>query len=419
MSDNRSSAWPRVVVHADMDAFYAAVEQLDDPALRGRPVLVGPKSDRGVVLTASYEARPWGVGSAMPMAWARRRCPEALIVPPRFDRYREVSAAIMAVFEDFSPRVEALSLDEAFLDMSGAEGLFGAPRRMGRRLKDAIRDATGGLTVSVGISATKFVAKVASDYAKPDGLTIVASGGARRWLAPLPVSVLWGAGPKTQTVLESLGYRTLGDIAAGDADTLVARLGKLGRRFVELARAEDAREVASGRASKSISAELTLESDITSRRDVEFHLRRAAESVGRRLRRQGLACGGVRVKLKSADFRVLSRQRTLSTPTSATEDLLGTALALLPMFPDTGPLRLVGLGAYRLLRQAPSEQLDLPIATPDRRERLQGTLDSIGERFGADAIRSAGELIRDLRVTPAVNLDCLKRRPSGEDEDGS
>ena len=410
------TVWSRIVVHADMDAFYAAIEQMDDPRLRGRPVLVGPNSDRGVVLTAGYEARPRRVGSAMPMARARRRCPEAVIVPPRFERYREVSAQIMAVFADFSPRVEALSLDEAFLDMSGAGGVFGTPERMGRRLKDAVRQATGGLTVSVGISATKFVAKVASDYAKPDGLTIVAPGDAEQWLAPLPVSALWGAGPKTQIVLRRLGYRTLGDISRGDTDELVTRLGRLGRRFVELARGEDAREVSAGHASKSLSAELTLASDITSRRDIEFHLKRAAESVARRLRRQGLACQGVRVKLKTSEFRVLTRQRALAAPTSETEDLLRAALALLDAFPDTGPLRLVGVGAYGLVSHARSEQLDLPIDADGKQRRLQGALDAIGERFGSGAVRRGGELIRDSRVTPGVDLDFLS--PPLADEDG-
>lgn len=416
MSGNRK-AWPRVIVHADMDAFYAAIEQLDDPALRGRPILVGPKSDRGVVLTASYEARPAGVGSAMPMAQARRRCPEALIVPPRFERYREVSAAIMAVFADFAPRVEALSLDEAFLDMSGAERFFGAPERLGRRLKEAVRDATGGLTVSVGISATKFVAKVASDYAKPDGLTVVAPEKAPGWLAPLSVASLWGAGPKTQAVLRELGYSTLGEIAGRDTRALIARLGKLGRRFAALARGEDPREVAAARVSKSVSAELTLESDLTSRRDVEFYLQQAADSVGRRLRRTGLVCRGVRVKLKSADFRVSTRQRALASPTSVSEDLLETALRLLETFPATGPLRLVGLGAYRLERALPSEQLDLPIAASDRQRRLQGALDSIDARYGAGMIRRGGALMRNARVTPAVNLDFLQSPPDADEEE--
>ncbi len=197
MSPSRRS-WERIVAHADMDAFYAAVEQLDDPALRGRPILVGLKSRRSVVLTASYEARPFDVGSAMPMAQAVRRCPDAIIVPPRFDRYEEVSVSIMKVFSDFSPDVEPLSLDEAFLEMSGAEDFFGSPRSMGRRLKQAVLEATGGLTVSVGLSGTKYVAKVASAHRKPDGLTVVAPKDARAWLAPQSIARLWGAGSKTQ-----------------------------------------------------------------------------------------------------------------------------------------------------------------------------------------------------------------------------
>jgi len=209
-------AWPRIVAHADMDAFYAAVEQLDDPRLRGRPLLVGPPGARGVVLTASYEARPHGVGSAMPMVTARRLCPNAVVVPPRFERYQEVSAAIMRVFADFSPEVEPLSLDEAFLDMTGSEGLFGDPETMGRRLKAAVRDATGGLTVTVGLSAIKYVAKVASGYKKPDGLTVVPPESAKAWLAPMPVSRLWGAGQKTEPRLHALGLRTIGDVADAD-----------------------------------------------------------------------------------------------------------------------------------------------------------------------------------------------------------
>jgi DNA polymerase IV len=236
------SAWPRIVAHADMDAFYAAIEQLDDPALRGRPVLIGPRSDRGVVLTASYEARPFGVGSAMPMARARRLCPNAVIIPPRFDRYQEVSRTIMRVFSNFSPEVEAISLDEAFLDMTGAEQLFGEPQSIGRRLKDAVREATG-LTASVGLSATKYVAKVASACQKPDGLTVVPPEEARAWLASLPVSWLWGVGPKTQTRLHHLGLHTIGEVADADPAFLSAKLGGTGLHFQSLAQAEDPRQV--------------------------------------------------------------------------------------------------------------------------------------------------------------------------------
>jgi DNA polymerase-4 len=235
------TGWPRIIAHADMDAFYAAIEQLDDPALRGRPILVGPPSSRGVVLTASYEARPYGVGSAMPMAKARRLCPTAMIIPPRFERYQEVSRMIMRVFSDFSPDVEALSLDEAFLDMTGSEQVLGDPKSIGRRLKTAIRETTGGLTASVGISATKYVAKVASACRKPDGLTVVPPEEAKAWLAPLPVAWLWGAGPKTQVHLHHLGLQTIGEVARADPQFLFAKLGSAGLHFHTLAQAEDPR----------------------------------------------------------------------------------------------------------------------------------------------------------------------------------
>src|SRR5262245_19661283 len=234
--------WPRIIVHADMDAFYAAVEQLDDPSLRGKPLLIGPNSNRGVVLTASYEARPFGVASAMPMARARQMCPQALIVPPRFERYQEISQQVMTVFADFSPDVEAISLDEAFLEMSGAEHIFGGPEAMGRKLKDAVRAATG-LTVSVGVAATKYVAKVASDFGKPDGLVVVPPQITVSWLAPLSVARLWGAGPKTQQRLIAQGFTTIGQIASADPEDLKRRFGGMGQRFHQLARGEDPRHV--------------------------------------------------------------------------------------------------------------------------------------------------------------------------------
>ena len=227
--------WPRIVVHADMDAFYAAVEQLDDPALRGRPVLVGPRSARGVVLTASYEARRYGVASAMPVAQALRRCPEAIIVGPRLGRYEEVSAQVMDTLADFSPRVEPLSMDEAFVDMTGAEGLFGSPRQMGFKIKQAVREATR-LNISVGVASTKYVAKVASAHDKPDGLTVVPADRAKAWLAPLPVDRLWGAGKKTVPRLHALGLTTIGDVATANASVL-RRLGNLGMHFQDLANA--------------------------------------------------------------------------------------------------------------------------------------------------------------------------------------
>jgi DNA polymerase-4 len=398
--------WPRVIVHADMDAFYAAIEQLDDPSLRGRPLLIGPPSARGVVLTASYEARPFGVGSAMPMARARKLCPQALVVPPRFERYQEVSATIMRLFGDFSPVVEPLSLDEAFLDMTGSERLFGSPEQIGAKLKRAVREATGGLTASVGISATKYVAKVASGYAKPDGLTIVPRAEAAAWLAPQPVSNLWGAGPKTTARLEALGLRTIGAIAELDVARLEGELGALGRRFRDLARGLDPRHVAGERAAHGLSSERTLESDVSTRTAIEAYLRGAAETVARRLRRRGERANGVRIKLKSANFQIVTRQRVLAKPTDVAAELYAAGVSLLDSIELGRPFRLVGLGAYDL--DAPPNQSQLALSIVDgRARRLETTIDGVKERFGSGAVQRASELLEDRGVGVAANLDFL------------
>jgi DNA polymerase-4 len=388
-----------------MDAFYAAIEQLDDPSLRGRPILVGPRSARGVVLTASYEARPFGVGSAMPMAHARRLCPQALIVPPRFERYSQVSAAIMRAFGDFSPNVEALSLDEAFLDMTGSERLFGDPETMGRRLKAAVREATGGLTVSVGISATKYVAKVASGHRKPDGLTIVTPDAAKAWLAPLPVSRLWGAGAKTEPRLLALGLRTIGDVAAADPKLLAAKLGKLGVHFHTLANAQDPRKVDGGRLSQSLGSEQTLDKDISDEATIKLHLRRAAETIGRRLRKKGYVACGVGVKLKTADFKVLTRQQKLSEPTDIAEQLYTVGARLLRAFRHPGPFRLIGMVAYDLVGAGDPMAADL-FGQFARRRRLEVAVDVLAERFGGDIVCRADDLV-PRRVSLSSTLDFL------------
>jgi DNA polymerase-4 len=400
--------WPRVIAHADMDAFYASIEQLDDPALRGKPLLVGPNSNRGVVLTASYEARPAGVGSAMPMALARRRCPEALIVPPRFERYREVSRTVMDVFADFSPAVEALSLDEAFLDMTGSAHIFGPPRVFARKLKDAVAERTGGLTVSVGVSGSKYVAKVASSYGKPDGLTVVAPESARDWLAPQPVGVLWGAGPKLQAKLAALGLHTVGQVAAADPHGLTAALGKVGLQLHALARAEDPRPVEAGRAARSLSSEQTLEVDVRSRDEIRFHLRQAAEKVARRLRKQGYLARGVRLKLKRSDFRLLTRQAMLAEPSQSVERLWQASVALLNELDDTGPFRLVGVGAFDLAPAEEAVQLDLLSGTAARAQRLEAALDAVEDRFGPGAVHRAREELRPAVVRADTSLDFLK-----------
>jgi DNA polymerase-4 len=410
-----SDEWPRIIVHADMDAFYAAVEQLDDPSLRGRPLLVGSDSARGVVLTASYEARPSGAGSAMPMQRARRLCPEALVVPPRFERYQEVSELVMTALGRFSPIVEPLSLDEAFLDMTGTTRLFGNPESIGARIKAAVREITGGLTASVGISGTRYVAKVASGFRKPDGLTIVPPATMRDWLAPLPVSSLWGAGPKTTERLRALGWETIGEIASADAAALERSLGALGRRFFALANGVDAREVVGSRRTHSVGSERTLSVDIGEHAQIAGYLRLSADNVAARLRRSQRRARGVRVKLKTTDFRVVTRQRVLAEPTDVGAVLFAHATALLGEVGERGPFRLVGLAAYDLVAaEALAAQLGLLPETGERKRRLETALDALAERFGRGVVQRAGDLGRDGGVGVAANLDFLHDRESDD-----
>ena len=392
-----AAKWPRVIVHADMDAFYAAIEQLDRPELRGKPILVGFPGRRGVVSTASYEARPFGVGSAMPMVTARRLCPQAIVVPPRFDRYVEVSSTIMGVFARFSPRVEPLSLDEAFLDMTGAEGLFGPPAEMGESLRRAVKEATG-LTVSVGVSCTKYVAKVASDFHKPDGLTVVPPDQVLAFLHPLPVRRLWGVGPRGAEAFERLGLRTIGEVAAASPALLASELGSLGPHVWALAHGDDPREVETEREAKSIGHEETLEWDIEGVEAVRPLLLRAADRVAERLRANGLGADGVRVKLKTASFKLMTRQRRLDDRTSSAGPLYEAALSLLDEFPWDEPLRLVGLAAYDLSPGGLPAQGDLFRQAERRRNaELDRALDSVRAKFGDDAVKRASEVGDDPR----------------------
>lgn len=385
--------WGRIIAHADMDAFFAAVEILDRPELRGKPVVVGHPGPRSVVTTASYEARRVGVGSAMSMAMALRRCPDAIVIPPRFSRYKEISSAVMDVFSSFTPLVEPLSLDEAFLDMSGTERLFGSPERMGRLIKERVFEATG-LRVSVGLSATKFVAKVASDHRKPDGLMVVPPDGTIPFLAPLPLRQLWGVGPKAEEKLRALGLRTIGDVAASSPQLLASALGIHGPHLARLARGDDPRPVEPSREARSIGCENTLDEDVIGADAIRPHLLRSADTVAERLRKQGVAARGVRVKLKTAAFRILTRQTTLAAPADSAGPLYSAATALLPAFPLGEPIRLIGLTGFDLMAPGAGVQGDLfdrPVV--DRRRRtLDRAVDRVHERFGPAAIRRASDL---------------------------
>ena len=393
------SGWPRIILHADMDAFFAAVEQLDRPELRGKALLIGGTGPRGVVSTASYEARPFGVGSAMPMALARRRCPDAIVLPPRFNRYREVSRVVMRTLGTFSPLVEPLSVDEAFVDMTGCEALSGAPQAMGEAVRQAIFEATR-LTVSVGISTTKYVAKVASDHGKPDGLTVVGPDAVAGFLHPLPIGRLWGVGPRTRERLEARGLAAIGDVATAPVETLEGWLGSLGAHLHALANGRDPREVIPEREAKSIGSENTLEKDIVGEAAIRPWLLRAADTVARRMRDEGVAARGVRVKLRTADFRLHTRQALLATATGATRPVVEAAETLLHEFDLELPVRLVGVAVFEL-REAEggggvAEQLDLfdaPRSVHD--ERLDRTLDAVRKRFGDRALTRARTLDRD------------------------
>ena len=353
------SRWPRIIVHADMDAFFASIEQLDHPELRGRPVLVAHDGPRSVVTTASYEARPYGVGSAMALSVARRRCPHAVVVAPRLERYREVSRKVMEALASFATAIEPLSLDEAFLDATELRGRFATPGELGRRIKEAVREATGGLTVSVGISCTKFVAKVASDHRKPDGLTAVPADRMAAFLAPLPVRKLWGVGPKTAPRLERLGLRTIGDVARADPAILRTALGSWAESLPMLARGIDPRPVRPREGRKSLSAEETLDVDIEGEAAIRPRLVESAHRVAARLERARLLATGIRVKLKTSDFRVFSRQARLPRPTDDREVLAAAATELLAAFPLDCPVRLVGVGVHGLVAREAPRQLDL------------------------------------------------------------
>ncbi len=389
----RTERWPRIILHADMDAFFASVEQHDRPELKGTPVIVGGTGRRGVVSAASYEARAFGVHSAMPTHEARRRCPQATFLSPRLGRYQEISSQVLAVFDDYSPLVEPLSVDEAFLDMTGAEGIFGPPRDMGRLLRVDVARATDGLTVSVGVASTKFVAKVASDHHKPDGLTVVAADQVHDFLWPLDIKRLWGVGPHTAGRLEKLGLRTIGDVARTAPGLLTEHLGDTGAHLRRLSLGEDDREVVGERQAKSVGAEYTLERDIRGAATVKKHLRRAADRVAPRLRRQGVVATGLRVKIKTAAFRLVTRQMTLPRPTDDARPLFEAACVLLDEFDLNVPMRLVGLAAFGLGPAGAPVQAEL-FGDPDRQKnsRLERTIDELRDRFGTSAVKRGSEL---------------------------
>ena len=405
----------RTVLHVDMDAFYASVEQRDDPSLRGRPVLVGGPSRRGVVVAASYEARPSGARSAMPMGEALRRCPEAIVVPARHDRYADVSAEVFAIFRRYTPLVEGLSVDEAFLDVGASRSLFGDGEAIARRIKAEIR-AEVGLCASAGVAPCKFAAKIASDLDKPDGLVVVPADVAA-FLAPLPIERMWGIGPKTAPRLRAAGYATLGDLAAATPEALQGLLGPAGAAHVgPLARGIDAREVDPERAALSIGAEETFEHDLHERRALEVRLLDLASRVARRLARAGLVSRSVTLKVKYADFKLRSWSAHLPEPMADATSLHRAAKALLDRVP-AGAVRLLGISAAQL---SPAPLGEAPALFPgedrERARRLEAVVLAVGDRYGAQGLLRATLLGRGPRAPdPRVARSPLRgERPQGD-----
>jgi len=374
----------RAIIHVDMDAFYASVEQRDRPELAGKPVVVGGHPRRGVVLAASYEARPFGVRSAMPMAVALRRSPDLIVVPPRFEAYAAASEEVFTIFESVTPLVEPLSLDEAFLDVTASQSLFGPPAEIARRVRAEIA-AKLRLPASAGIAAVKMVAKIASELAKPNGQREVPESGTRAFLAPLPLSRLWGVGPKTEAALAALGLHTIGELAAADPDRLERRAPDA-RYLWELARGEDPRPVIPDRAAKSIGNEDTFDEDLA-RGDLPPLIHHQALRVGRRLRRAGVKARVVQLKIKLSDFKLVTRRTTLAEPTDDGQTLYRAAITLLERVELPQRVRLTGVSAQELV--APEAQSELFAPSPTRTQKLNSALDRIADRFGSSAIVTA------------------------------
>lgn len=382
----------RRILHVDMDAFYASVEQRDNPELRGKPLVVGGGSDRGVVAAASYESREFGIRSAMPIREARRRCPDLLQVRPRMNHYKSVSRQVFDVFREFTPLVEGLSLDEAFLDATGSIALFGDEATIAGAIKSRIRERTG-LTASVGCAPNKLVAKIASDLDKPDGLVVVTDDNLRKILDPLPVGVIPGIGRVTLQKLRQAGIETIIDLRTAPDHILDRLFGRYARRMRERAMGVDDRPVVPEREDKSISAEETFDIDLADRPAMYAKLLALAERSCTRMRAKTLLAGTVHVKIRQADFTTFTRQQSLSPPSNGTDRIYAAARQLLTIWLDEHPgqrIRLLGVGGSDF---SPAVQRDLFVDTPDKGSTdLDRTVDDIRSRFGSAALGRARTL---------------------------
>lgn len=406
----------RRILHVDMDAFYASVEQRDNPALRGKPVIVGadPRGGRGrgVVSACSYEARKFGVHSALPISQAYRLCPHGVYLPVRMDRYAEVSDRIHAIFHRYTDLVEAISIDEAFLDVTASQRLFGPAAAIARKLKAQIR-AEERLVASIGVATNKFIAKIASDLGKPDGFVVVPPGEEAAFLAPLPIGRLWGVGRKTEARLRDLGIARIGDLANYARRDLESLFGKSGGDLWELARGVDDRPVVPESDPKSIGAETTFGQDTDDPEVLRRTVLKLSDRVARRLRDEGFRGETVTLKFRYEDFTTLTRAQTLDGPTDVATTLYQTAFALLGQIPRAGrKVRLLGVSVSKLVgaRDRPIEQLGLFSKRDERRRKVEGIMDQIKAKFGTQAIT-----LGSLASRPGTKA--RQRRGRDEEED--
>ncbi len=379
----------RQIIHVDMDAFYASVEQLDHPELAGLPVIVGgdPQA-RSVVAAASYEARKYGIHSAMPMAQAVRLCPHAVVVPVRMDRYVAISEKIRGIFERYTPLVEPVSIDEAFLDVTGSTRLFGSAEQIGRAIKEEIKRQTS-LTASVGVAPNKFLAKVASDLRKPDGFVVITEANKQQVLDPLPVGRIWGVGKVTERLLKSHGFHTIAQLRQAPRQSLQAVVGNAAADLLKLACGMDDAAVEPFREARSISSEETFATDLREEETLRAVLLEQVEEVAHRLRAEGLVARTVRLKLRYGDFTTITRSRTIDHATHTTEVLWQSAKTVFAAWrAESGrPLRLLGFAAAGLEPEHTGQRELFPDPEEDKHKRLDKALDEIRQRYGKDALR--------------------------------
>ena len=387
----------RTILHVDLDAFFAAVEQRDRPELRGRPVIVGGggPDQRGVVSAASYEARTFGVHSAMPLRTAGRLCPQGVFLPVDGRKYQQASREVMAILRRFTPQVQPISIDEAFLDVTASRALFGDGEAIAHRIRGAVRDEVR-LTASVGVAANKLVAKIASDLRKPDGLVVVPPGEEAAFLAPLPISRLWGVGEKTAASLLDYGVRTIGDLAALDPAVLERRFGRHGAALVERAHGIDPDPVATGEPAKSIGHEHTFDVDTSNREVIERTILGMADGVAWRLRASGIKAATITIKLRDSGFNTITRQVSLEVPADLTEPIYEASLALVRKELHGQRIRLVGVTASNFRER---DQLALFGSEDPRRHQAAEALDTIRRKYGDRAVTRA-RLVRAALPAP-------------------